>query len=89
MVFLCVFTLSFLSDKLCAQNLHLELKSITTNRVRKVYKNDLVVVHTEYKKYRGLIKIHSKKSISVNGIKIKIDDIIKIEKIKSRLTKEE
>jgi len=74
-----------LSCELFSQNLYLELKSITTNRVRKVYKNDLVVVHTEYKKYRGIIKINDKKSISVNGIKIKINEIIKIEKIESRV----
>ncbi|EDP70290.1 hypothetical protein FBALC1_06023 [Flavobacteriales bacterium ALC-1] len=79
---LCILTFSFSLSKLYSQKLHLELKSIVTNKVRKIYKNDLVVVHTEYKKYKGLIKIIDKQSISLNGRKIKIDDIIKIKKIK-------
>lgn len=78
----CILSFSFSLSKLYSQKLHLELKSITTNKVRKVYENDLVIVHTEHKVYKGLIKIKDKKSISVNDQIIEIDDITKIEKIK-------
>lgn len=78
----CILTLSFSLSKLYSQKLHLELISITTNKVRKVYENDLVIVHTENKIYKGFIKIKDKKNISVNDQIIEIDDITKIEKIK-------
>ena len=79
---LSILTIGFSLTKLYSQKLHLELKSITTNKVRKVYENDLVIVHTEYALHRGHIKIKSKENISINGKIIKIDDIIKIEKNK-------
>lgn len=55
-----------------------ELKNIVTHKVRKIKENDRITVHTKYFKIKGLLKIIDKKTIMINGRKIKIDDIIKI-----------
>ncbi|MCB0399778.1 MAG: hypothetical protein KDD26_09190 [Winogradskyella sp.] len=78
--FLCVFSFGFLFQNAYSQKLHLELKNITTNKVRKLFENDILTVHTTYRKYKGALKIIDKTMISINGKKIRIEDIIKIEK---------
>ena len=73
--FLCVFSLAISFSNVYSQKRHIELKKITTNKVRKLFDNDILIVHTIHKKYKGILKI-----ISINGKKIRIEDIIKIEK---------
>ena len=75
--FLCVFSLAISFSNVYSQKRHIELKKITTNKVRKLFDNDILIVHTIHKKYKGILKI-----ISINGKKIRIEDIIKIEKKK-------
>lgn len=80
--FLCVFSLAISFSNVYSQKRHIELKKITTNKVRKLFDNDILIVHTIHKKYKGILKIIDKKIISINGKKIRIEDIIKIEKKK-------
>lgn len=78
--FLCVFCFGISISKVYSQKRHIELKKITTNKVRKLFDNDILIVHTTNKTYEGVLKIIDKKMISINGKKIRIEDIIKIEK---------
>jgi len=72
----------FFSSKVRAQKLYLKLTKINTNRVRKIYPNDNITVHTKLEKYKGKLQILNEEYISINKHKIKIEDIIKIEKNK-------
>lgn len=56
----------------------LELKNISTNKVRVIKENDKITVHTKAFKISGKIKIIDNKTILVKNKNIKIDDIIKI-----------
>ncbi len=78
--FLCVFSLAISFSNVYSQKRHIELKKITTNKVRKLFDNDILIVHTTNKKYEGVLKIIDKEMISINEKKIRIEDIIKIEK---------
>lgn len=84
-----IISLSFFASDVYSQKFHLELKSITSNRVRKVYENDIVTIHTAYKRYKGRLKFITKDFISINGHRIRIENIIKIEieKVKVKTTK--